>query len=271
VRSLVLDSVYPPDPLPPRSTIRAAALTAFFDTCENDARCAGSYPKLSEIFAATLHELRKAPLLLDVPPELRQPDGRVLLTSTLFEFIVGNQIYYPRYYAGLPRLIVAVHDRNTEELGLATAAMALEATQSNIPDSRATNAAVECRDRPHFRAPLARDASPLDEVHLFGVCADWSDLGPPPLVPVGTTIPTLVLSGQFDPVAGPALSRQIAATIGPHALLVGFPRLGHNVRFFSRCATGIVSNFIDHPEITPDTTCAIQRPPIPFVLTSEKH
>jgi pimeloyl-ACP methyl ester carboxylesterase len=144
--------------------------------------------------------------------------------------------------------------------------MALEAARSNNPESRATNAAVECRDRPHFRKPLTVDASALDKAHLFGVCADWSDLGPPPLVPVGTAIPTLILAGQFDPVAGPVVSRQLAAAIGTHALLVEFPRLGHNVRLFSPCAAGIVAKFIDHPDMTPDTTCPTLRPSIPFLL-----
>jgi pimeloyl-ACP methyl ester carboxylesterase len=56
-----------------------------------------------------------------------------------------------------------------------------------------------------------------------------SNLGPPPVVPVATTVPTLVLAGQFDPVAGSALSRQVADEIGAHALWVEFPRLDHPV------------------------------------------
>jgi len=90
-------------------------------------------------------------------------------------------------------------------------------------------------------------------------------------VPVDTTIPTLVLAGQFDPVAGVALSRQVADEIGAYAVWVEFPRLGHNVRAFSSCATGIVSRFIERPEATPDTSCRLRRPPILFLPMSEKH
>jgi hypothetical protein len=54
-----------------------------------------------------------------------------------------------------------------------------------------------------------------------------------PVVPVGTTVPTLVLSGQFDPVAGSALSRQVADEIGAHA------RGG--------AAVGVASGSIPHP------------------------
>ena len=143
-------------------------------------------------------------------------------------------------------------------------AMVTEAAESDIAD----RTAVECRDRPHLRMPLAKDASPFESIHP-GICAEWSSLGPPPVVPAGTTVPTLVLAGQFDPVAGSALSRQVADEIGAHALWVEFPRLGHNVRFFSPCATGIVSGFIERPEATPDRSCRLRRPPIPFIPESE--
>jgi pimeloyl-ACP methyl ester carboxylesterase len=191
----------------------------------------------------------------------------VLLTTTLFEAAVGNLIYYPRNYPSLPRLIAAVHDGDTSGLGSIMEAMVTEAAESDIADQTA----VECRDRPHLRMPVAKDASSFDKVHGFGICAEWSNLGPPPVVPVGTTVPTLVLAGQFDPVAGLALSRQVADEIGAHALWVEFPRLGHNVRFFSPCATGIVSRFIERPEATPETSCRLRRPPIPFLSKSEKH
>ncbi len=115
------------------------------------------------------------------------------------------------------------------------------------------------------------DAGLFEKVRGFGICAEWSTLGPPPVVPIGTTIPTLVLAGQFDPVAGVALSRQIADEIGAHALWAEFPRLGHNVRFFSPDAAGIVSRFIEHPEATLHASCCLARPPIPFLLKSEQH
>jgi hypothetical protein len=132
-----------------------------------------------------------------------------------------------------------------------------ETTSSDIADQTA----VECGDRPHFWMPPAKDAGPFEKARGFGICPEWSNLGPPPVVPVDTTVPSLVLAGQFDPVAGVALSRQI----GGRALWVEFPRLGHNVRFFSPCATGIVSRFIENPEATLDTSCRLGRPPIPFL------
>ena len=59
--------------------------------------------------------------------------------------------------------------------------------------------AVECRDRPSYRDPLAENADAPDRNELHGICAGWSGLGPPPAIPIGTGIPTLLPAGQFDP------------------------------------------------------------------------
>lgn len=265
VRTLVLDSVYPPDPVPPRATIQEAARESFFRACAVDTSgCAAPFPNLANTYSETLDRLRAEPVPVDLPPQLKQLDNRLMLTATLFAAVVGNLLYYPRTYPSLPRLMATVHDGDTSGLGPIIAAMVRDAAASDI----ANQIAVECRDRPHLRMPLAKDPSP---VHASGICADWSKLGPPPDVPTDTAIPTLVLAGEFDPVAGVALSRQVADEIGAHALWVEFPRLGHNVRAFSPCAAGIVSRFIEHPEATPDTSCRLRRPPIPFVPKSQRH
>jgi len=164
----------------------------------------------------------------------------------------------------LPRLIKAVHDRDASGLATVFASEAAVAATRN----RATNAAVDCRDRPSFRDPLPATANVLDRTQLYGVCDGWSDLGPPPLVPVGTSVPTLVLAGQFDPVAGPSLSHHIAELIGNSARSVEFPLIGHNVRHFSPCGTTAVAEFIDKPAQAPDTSCIEWTPPIVFVPKS---
>ena len=176
----------------------------------------------------------------------------------MFEVLVGNLIYYLQAYPGLPRLIKAVHDGNTSSLGAVFVSQLEAASTLN----RATNAAVECRDRPHYRDVLPAAANVLDRTKLNDVCAGWSDLGPPPLVPIGTDVPTLVLAGQFDPVAGPSLSRHIAGLMGANARWVEISLVGHNVRAFSPCGAEIAADFIDRPRQAPDTSCADRTPPI---------
>ena len=159
-------------------------------------------------------------------------------------------------------MIATVHGRDSQGLGKflssAYAAMAAEV-------NRSTNLAVECRDRPHYRDALPAGASVLDRLQPYGLCEDWSELGPTPLVPIGTAVPTLVLAGEFDPVTRPSESQHVAALISPHARWVEFPRIGHNVRVFSPCGAKIAADFIDNPAQSPDTSCADRAAPIRFL------
>jgi pimeloyl-ACP methyl ester carboxylesterase len=261
VRSAVLDAIYPPDPVALWSTTVNNVRDAFFAHCARDNGCATSFPDLAGMYRDTLEKLAQSPLVVAVPPHMRQRDNRVSLTASLFEVVVTNLLYYPNAYPAVPRMIQSVHDGVTQGLGTVLASQLAAAAIQN----RATHAAVECRDRPHFRKPLPADANTLDRIQPYGVCTRWSDLGPPPLVPAGTSVPTLVMTGQFDPVAGPALSRHVAEQIGKSARLVEFPLVGHNVRQFSPCGAKIAADFIDHPAQAPDTSCADRVAPIRFL------
>ena len=262
VRSAVLDSIYPPDPRPMQSASVADALDAFFRYCSGDQACAAAYPDLAATYQETVLALARAPLIVTVPPEMHIADDRVSLTSTLFEALVSRLIYYPSAYPSLPRLIATVHDRDSRGPGTVLAsARAAMASEVNF----ATNLAVECRDRPHYRDPLPAGASVLDRLQPYGFCDDWSKIGPAPLVPIGTAVPTLVLAGEFDPVTRPSMSQNVAALIGPHARWVEFPHIGHNVRAFSPCGAKIAAEFIDNPVQPPDTACANRAAPIHFL------
>ena len=262
VRAAVLDSIYPPDPAPMHSANVADALDAFFRYCAREQACAAAYPGLAATYQETVSRLARAPLVVSVPPAMHRPGDRVSLTATLFETLVSMLIYDPTAYPNLPRVIATVHAGNGQGLGelLASARTAMAAEVN-----RATYVAVECRDRPHFRDPLPSGASVLDRLQPYGVCDAWAAIGPAPLVPIGTAVPTLVLAGAFDPVTRPTQSRHVASLIGSRARWVEFPRIGHNVRAFSPCGARIAADFIDDPAQVPDTSCVDRVAPIRFL------
>ena len=209
VRSAVLDSIYPPDPRPMQSVNTADALDAFFRYCAGEHVCAAAYPDLAATYRETVSGLARAPLTVAAPPEMHLPEDRMSLTVTLFEDLVGNLICYPAAYPSLPRLIVAVQDGDSQGVEkLLASAFAAMTAETN----RATNLAVECRDRPHYREPLPAAAGVLDRLQPYGFCNDWSEIGPAPLVPIGTAVPTLVLAGEFDPVTRPSQSQHVVGT-----------------------------------------------------------
>lgn len=257
LRSAVLDSLYPPDPLPPWSARVAEVRDTFFVLCQHDPACAAAYPDLAGQYRQALDRLGRTPHAIPVPPRMQQPSNRALLTTSMFETVVAHLLYYPDNYPGLPRLIAQVSDGDTTSFAAALAAVLAGAEALNIP----AHAAVECRDRPDYRDALADGM----DVLLHGICGSWSPLGPPPIIPASTDISTLVLAGQLDPNASPALSRQVAGLIGERARWIEFPLVGHNVRHFSPCAASVVAAFIDRPEQAPDASCAQRRPPIRFL------
>jgi len=262
IRSAVLDSVYPPDQvLPPWSARVAAARIAFFEMCEHDPACAAAFPDLAGQYQQALDRLSRAPLTISVLAAMHQPDNQAPLTASLFEMIVALRLYYAENYPDLPRLIASVHDGKPEYFAAALTDVLSGAADVNSP----AHIAVECRDRPHLRKALAAGADALDQIGDRGVCNDWSNLGPPPEIPTGTNIPTLVLAGQFDPNASPPLSRHVADLIGDRARWVEFPLIGHNVRHISPCAATVVAAFIAQPGEALDTSCAQQTPRIRFL------
>lgn len=266
VHSAVLDSINPPDPiLPPWSANVADAVAAFLASCQADASCNALYPNLASTYRDTLDQLRKAPLSFPLPPGLHGSGSHGPLTAGLFEEIVGRMVYYPRFYPGLPRLIAQVHGGDASGFVPTVAALLAEARNRDTGTSFPANAAIDCRDRPRFHEPLEPDAGGLDRISLYDVCGDWVPLGPPPLVPIGTVIPTLIVAGQFDPNARPNASRGVAELIGPHVQWIEFTGAGHSVRSSSPCAAGIVAGFFNSPTTPVDATCATRPPPIRFL------
>jgi pimeloyl-ACP methyl ester carboxylesterase len=271
IRAAVLDSINPPDPiLPSWSANVADAVAAFLAACRDDAGCAALYPDLAGTYRETLDQLRRQPLDLPLPAGLlpaglHGPGGHGALTAGLFELVVGRMAYFPRFYPGLPRLIAQVHGGHTAEFAAAVAALYAEARDADTGTRFSANAAIDCRDRPRFRDPPGPDAGVFDRLSLYGICGDWVQLGPPPLVPIGTTIPTLMLAGEFDPNARPAASRGVAALIGRHVQWVEVAGAGHSVRSASPCVAAMVAAFFADPGRPVDAACAARPAPLRFL------
>ena len=271
IRSAVLDSVYPPDPiLPPLSRNVADARNAFLASCDTNEACAAAWPDLAGTFQETVRHLEQQPIPMTVPSGA-VPSGmhvlgnQVPLTAPLFAFVVARLIYYPNFYPGLPRLIAAVHDGDTKIFASSMVPLLAALTDPRTGTNIAAETAVQCRDRPDFHKPLGTGADVFEQLSLENICDSWSELGPAPVIPLDTEVPTLVLAGQFDPNARPADSRHVAALIGGHARWVEFPLTGHSVRAFSPCAFRTVSDFVSHPTQALETSCADQPPPIQFL------
>jgi len=268
IRSMTLDSIYPPDaPGPLRATSVGAARKAFFALCDSDPNCFAVSGGLARAYDEAKAQLAREPLTLTLPPRSKWSNERFVLTAAAFELVVANLLYYRNTYPTIPLVIMWANNGARQPL----ASVMAKLYEAALTRQAATNVAVECRDRPHFRDATPASDDIFARTELTGLCDTWTPLGPPLLIPAASTVPTLILAGAIDPVAEPRESRSIAAVIGSHAQWIEFPEVGHNVRAFSPCAARIAADFIAQPESRLDVSCALHPLPPRFVKTSPQQ
>ena len=266
VRSMVLDSMYPPDPRPSRATSVTAARRAFFALCDSDPSCFAVSGSLARAYEEAKAQLAREPLILTRPRASNSTNEQFVLTASAFELVVATLLYYRNAYPTVPLVIAWASKGAREPLASVTAKIYEAALTRQV----ATNVAVECADRPRRGATPASDDT-FARTDLSGICQTWAPRGPPLLVPSASPVPTLILAGAIDPVAEPHESRNIAEIVGSNAQWIEFPGVGHNVRAFSPCAARIAADFIAQPESRLDARCALHPLPLQFAKTSPQQ
>ena len=103
-------------------------------------------------------QLARNPLTLTRPPGSKWPDGGFILTAAAFELVVANLLYYRNAYPTVPLVIMWAKNGAREPLASVTAKL----YQAALTRQVATNAAVECRDRPHFVAQRPHPTTSLN-------------------------------------------------------------------------------------------------------------
>jgi hypothetical protein len=71
---------------------------------------------------------------------------------------------------------------------------------------------------------------------------------------VSSNIPTLILTGRFDPITPPEWGAETAQTL-PRSYVVEFPNSGHWQVRYGRCPLGIMLTFVEDPLNAPDESC----------------
>ena len=304
VRSVVIDSVYPPNAngYVEDARISVDAIQALLDGCAADAACAEAFPDLTARFLDALVELEEAPLLLDeegavLPPETPLDDWIYEYTGVdVFNTLVGL-LYDTSAIAALPLAIDGLADGDFERWFAVTEGTVgddtfedeayddeiafdeeMEAFLEEIGDSQGMFYSVECHEEVVFgdQAAAAALVTNVPEIladvaldehgELYEVCSLWG-AGSAAAVeaePVRSDLPVLVLSGEYDPVTPPSWGDLAAETLPAGRHLV-LPRGGHAVSFANECGADLVAAFVDDPTTFPDAACLAESA-LPFVL-----
>jgi pimeloyl-ACP methyl ester carboxylesterase len=273
VRSVVLDSAYPPGlESGARAIDFARALEELHGSCAADAACHAAYPDVRGMIGETLRALREKPLQVPVA-ESFPIDGDAYAVNPQDLLAALHQGLYDRQIIpALPFLITAIRDRNVEALTGFVDAMGEKAVRVN----RAVYNTVECYERFPFWRETARPGVPspwtelLREFVQFAVdspvCAKWSQhrARPEEDKPVVSDVPTLILAGQYDPITPPEFGRQAAETLS-QSRTVEFPHVGHVAFRSDDCPKNVVLQFLRDPQAELDLSCIREMEPPRFL------
>lgn len=250
VRTAILDGVAPTNMrLPlyfPRDTQRAFELLA--KDCAADAGCNAAYPNLLERMRTLIDRLEKDPPMVKVTHPRTGETAEIKVEARLVANVIVTALYSPTMTALVPAIVVAA-ERNDFQSMLALAGMS-GGDEPNM--SIGMQLSVVCaEDAPKN---TAEDLKKNSDSTLFGkyvmtiqqeACAFWprGKVDESFYEPVTSSIPTLVLSGEVDPVTPPTWGEMVAKTL-PNSKHLVMPGTGHTAGG-TGCGQRVMRSFIE--------------------------
>ncbi|MBN1210392.1 MAG: alpha/beta fold hydrolase [Myxococcaceae bacterium] len=270
VRTTILDGVAPMSLYLPLSLPRDAqrALDLLFEHCEKDASCAKAFPELRPRVQALLEQLGRAPVKATIPhPRTGVPEDVTLSRYTFLQMLFG-QLYAPEIAMLVPLML----DRATKGDWAPFVALSQGIT-GGMSDtiSRGMFYSVICtEDAPFITGEaIAREAEGTwfgEQVvrNMLEPCKVWPKGTLPEGYrgPVSSSVPTLLLSGELDPVTPPAWGEEAKKTLS-HSLHVVVPGVGHNTASVG-CIQSLMADFVRQGSLEGlKSTCGpeLTRPP----------
>jgi pimeloyl-ACP methyl ester carboxylesterase len=263
LHSVVLDSVFPPQAnlYADKAAVTQHALTVLFQGCAANAHCNAAYPHLETVFYRLVHDLNTQPITFQtphhVPVRFRGDDLMHWLLQALYDTdlipLLPAVLFHIRHqdYTQLSQLYGRVG--SPTNLGLSYSVECSEDLAYTTPQRLEASVQVLAPElRVGILAPLLED---------YSVCQAWN-VKPVPAVqkePVSSSIPTLILEGEYDPVTPPANGMLAAQTLSRSFFFL-FPGVSHGVRTTNPCPGKIMQAFLDHPPVKPDASCISSMP-----------
>lgn len=265
IRSVVLDSVYPPevDEFIELPFIYDNALDILFRGCQSDAGCRKAFPHLESSFHALLKKFKESPVKFTVQDPNAGRNIKVLINDDRLMEIVFYSLYSWDIIQTLPAALEMAHHGDYEPLQPLVEDYADWLLNKNF--SQAVYLSVECYDsdpnltREQFLAKVAqfpRSERFVEHQWDYNLCHVWK-VGHAQKQfrePVSSSIPTLFLSGQYDPVTPPLWARR-AANHFNQGYFVTLPSVGHGTVESDFCASEVVRDFLRVPHQRPRNEC----------------
>jgi pimeloyl-ACP methyl ester carboxylesterase len=259
VRAVILDSPFPPNADTPLDEIYSLtdALTELFADCERDAYCREEYPDLETVFLDTVQRLNDDEtaeiygddLVFALSGAFSETDLIPLLPYVIYEVADGN-------YAAL--------DEISMDGGFT---LRFQNDGADRSDSEGMYNSVICHDEfatgDYERVetavvgtiPTELEGALLQNTYdQMQLCALWNPKTAVDNTAVSSSIPTLILVGQYDVATPPRWATLTAATLS-NAYLFEAPGAGHSILSTVECSLTIANDFLNEPGVEPNGRC----------------
>jgi pimeloyl-ACP methyl ester carboxylesterase len=249
------------------------ALNLIVARCRQSPSCAAAYPDLEQELDALLRQFgpQRVPVTIDDP-------NSGLPTEIGFNHnILSVALRLMSYSATQATLLPAlIHEAAHGRLRPLTSQAVMAARQIGDQISAGMQYSVLCsEDEPFFgaahldRAALAKTYQGTDQLDaLQEICKLWPK-GPVDAdlhAPLQSDIPTLLLSGEADPVTPPADAQRAATGLTRHRHLI-LKGEGHG-QLNTGCMPRLMAEFLDDPKPEKlDAACLEQHTPEPFFIS----
>ena len=280
VRSAILDSVVPVDTSLFSNYPNAidSGLRTLFINCALDPKCNAAYPNLEVVFWDLVNKLDAEPVTVTTSG---YPNGTLTETvtgTTVMNVILGS-IKNSYYISTAPQSIYRFKDGDFSTLVIEQAGLPF--AFEGISPGLFIN--MMCHE--HVMTTTSeevKNAAPRQVIkgfawlpfygntdNVFKTCKNWGANGPTygENDPTVSDIPSLIISGSYDPTTPPMYAKQIAEQLS-HSYYFEFPYDGHTptASDSTGCAMDVVRKFLDDPSVEPDRSCMNELKPIDFVV-----
>lgn len=248
------------------------ALDSIFALCGRDSACSGAFPNLRREFAETMERLRRRPARVTITNPATRAPVEITLDADAFAEGVRLTMYSWDRARRLPLLLHRAHGGDYApfaQLALTSAASIRGSLRFGLLMSvicsedmpRITEADIVEQTRGTFLGDVRVRAQ-------RAACAEWPRRPLPPGYsdPVVSDVPTLLVSGAYDPATGPRWAEVAARTLSNalHVVLPGAHTAG------SPCVDRMAGELLERGTVRGlDTSCAATLTLPPFVVPEE--
>lgn len=255
---------------PPQSFDRA--LNELFRDCAANAACNAANPDLRAAFQRAVARLNATPVLIPLKDPASGRTVEVPLTGTDFTAVLFQFFYATTLAPFLPDMITRTARGDTVWLQNLLPLILQDGGDGIALGMHFSIVCSKNASQERLERALAADEGILPEVRAalepqvkdyYTICSTWPSRGADPKgdVPATSDRPTVLISGQFDPITPPSYADLAKQTLS-NATSVTLPGAGHSAITggdpVQTCGRAIILRLIADPSRAPDISCAAQ-------------